>query len=100
MSALALLLALAQPPSADAALAKNASVILEKNCAGCHGGKAPRAGLDVLDWKALKAAQVVPFKPELSELIWLVDAGNMPPGDRPRLSEADRTVLRDWVKRG
>ncbi len=100
MSVLALLIALAQPASADAALAKNASDILEKNCAGCHGGMTPRAGLDVLDWKALRAAQVVPTRPELSELIWLVDAGNMPPGDRPRLSEADRKTLRDWVKKG
>jgi hypothetical protein len=100
MTALALLLALSQATSADATLAKNARAILEKSCSGCHGGESPRAGLDVLDWKALRGAQVVPKQPERSELLWLVDAGNMPPGERPRLSDADRKTLREWVEKG
>src|SRR5262249_42174957 len=80
MTALAVLLALSHAPI-DAALAKNAHEILMKHCSECHSNTNPRGGINVMDWPKLRASGVVSKKPGESELVLLVEAGNMPPGE-------------------
>jgi hypothetical protein len=80
---------------------KAARQVLSKYCVSCHGDKAPAAGLKVLDLPGLLERKlVVPKSPEGSELLELVECGMMPPGTRPRVSAADRIILRDWVRAG
>jgi hypothetical protein len=76
--------------------------VLRKQCVGCHGSLNPRAGLSVLDRKSLVEQKklVVPGKPADSELLQLVEAGTMPPGTKPKVSDADRALLRRWVESG
>jgi hypothetical protein len=80
---------------------KAARQVLTTYCVSCHGDKAPAAGLRVLDLPGLLERKlVVPKSPEASELLELVECGMMPPGNRPRVSTADRIILRDWVRAG
>jgi len=99
-------LSAAQQPAADGpALAAKARDILQQHCFDCHG-KDPaklRGQLNVFDVKHLLDKErkiVVPGAPDQSDLIQQVDKGTMPPGKRPKVSEADRRILRDWVMAG
>jgi hypothetical protein len=98
MSALAALLALCAP--ADAALARDAYIVLTTHCAACHGKAAQRGGISVTDWKALRASGVIPGKADESELVLLVESGTMPPGNATPPSLAERQSLRKWVEAG
>ena len=95
---------------ASAALAAESTIdfahqvvpVLKKHCVECHGGKESKGGLS-LNSRALvlESDAVVVGKPDESRLIELVasqDADEqMPPKDRPRLSDDEQTVLRRWV---
>jgi mono/diheme cytochrome c family protein len=77
--------------------------LLEKHCAPCHGipGKG-KGGIDyILDRTRLVAlGHVKPDQPEQS-LVWQnVAAGQMPPAPRPPLSDAEKALLREWIKDG
>jgi Planctomycete cytochrome C len=78
--------------------------ILSKQCTECHGaGKDVRANLKILDYARLTNRDrhlVIPNNPDESELLRLVDAGCMPPGTRPKVSENDRKTLRSWISAG
>jgi mono/diheme cytochrome c family protein/cytochrome c553 len=96
----------AQQPAADEpALAAKARNILQQHCFDCHG-KDPaklRGQLNVFDAKHLFDKErkiVVPKAPDQSDLIQQVDKGTMPPGKRPKVPEAERKILRDWVAAG
>ncbi|MGL4550451.1 MAG: c-type cytochrome domain-containing protein [Gemmataceae bacterium] len=97
-----LLAALGPAAGADDAPAVDparAIAVLVKHCAACHGGKGAKAGLSIADRKALVERQLVhPGKPDASELLLLVESGQMPPGTRPKPDEAERRLLRDWIK--
>jgi hypothetical protein len=77
--------------------------VLEKHCALCHGttGKG-KGGLDyILDRTRLVAlGQVKPEHPEQSLLWQNVEASQMPPAPRPRLSDGEKALLREWIKEG
>lgn len=93
---------------ADADLAADAVAVLERHCAGCHGGAAhggdaDRGGFDhVLDARRLIAdGQVVPYAPGESVLLQRVVAGEMPPADATSRPDAgDIDVLRRWIDSG
>jgi mono/diheme cytochrome c family protein len=88
--------AAAQPSTDKPARART---VLEKHCLSCHGDTAPRGGLKILDERQLQKL-VRPRDADHSELIQLVQAGNMPPGRTPKLSDADVQALREWVNDG
>lgn len=96
----------AQQPAADGqALAAKARAILQQHCFDCHGKDPakPRGQLNVFEAKHMLDKErkiVVPGAPDQSDLIVQVDKGTMPPGKRPKVSEADRRILRDWVMAG
>lgn len=80
--------------------AKQAQVILEKNCAPCHGSANPAKGVNVLRLESLLATKVVvPGKADGSLLIQKVTDGSMPLGGS-KLPEAEIRTLEAWIKAG
>jgi Protein of unknown function (DUF1549)/Protein of unknown function (DUF1553)/Planctomycete cytochrome C len=75
--------------------------ILAGRCAPCHSGDKPQAGFSVASREAILRA-VVPGKPDDSLLIRKVSgaAGNRMPPTGGNLSEAQITLLRDWIAEG
>lgn len=89
-------------------LAEKAYLVLEKNCAGCHGaGKrlSRRALIDRKGYKTLVEEQhmVVPGKPDESELYLRMSSANrpMPPRNAPVQPTADDIALiKTWIEQG
>jgi Planctomycete cytochrome C len=78
--------------------------ILVQRCAGCHGDKAERSDLNVLEHAQVVKARPVPIvrpkEPTASQLLELVEEGSMPPGKHEKLSKTELDVLREWVASG
>jgi len=106
-TALAILIA---PPAASAGDDKviKARDILKHHCGRCHGGPSQGASADkggfahVLNLKRLTTdGQVVPFKPDKSELYTRIRDGEMPPtGDHQRPSPEELQALHLWISEG
>ena len=80
------------------------SPVLEGNCAKCHSGTSPQAGLDVRSRAGLmkgggSGPAMVAGAPDQSLLIKRVSNGEMPPGG-PRLTPAQLEILRSWIEAG
>lgn len=83
-------------------LAAQVRDILRKHCFECHGTNGqPKGELQILDHSTLiQRKLVLPRSADHSELFLLIRDGNMPPGTRPKLIEAERAVLRKWIEMG
>lgn len=85
-------------------LARKAQAILKANCYRCHGQEGANEGgfSYVLDRERLVAGRkVVVGEPDKSRLLKRVKRGEMPPEDeKPRPSEAEVGVLREWIEAG
>jgi len=78
--------------------------ILENNCRMCHS-RPPRFGapMPLVTWDDLHARAVSDESKKVYErVVFMIDndPAPMPPPPNPRLSEADRKVLKDWVAAG
>jgi hypothetical protein len=89
--------------------AERARVILEKNCAACHGNAGqPAKGISVVQWSTLATSKlggaqlVVPRQADRSLLIQAVEGRVKPqmPYEQNPLSPGDIQVLRAWVNAG
>jgi hypothetical protein len=82
-------------------LAIRARAILAKHCGECHKEANGAGRLDVLDHAKVIAGTVpVPFASpdgKRSQILEFLDAGIMPPGDRPPPSDDEIDVLRKWI---
>ncbi len=92
------------PDKAAIALAENASVILEKHCARCHGNN-PTAGFALRDHKSMLAkGQIKPNDAAGSRVYVRValDAGDpMPPlSEHDTLPDAEKKALKSWIEAG
>src|SRR5262245_62663519 len=79
--------------------------IFRAKCLRCHGDRAHRADLDLTTAAGvLKGGEtgpaVVPGSPEKSLLYEKVDAGDMPPGKKDRLSKDEVATIRRWIEGG
>ncbi len=79
--------------------------VLAKHCFECHGKNAqkPKGKLNVFDRAHLDDKErkiVVPKKPKDSELWVRVEAGDMPPAERPKMTKAEEKILHDWIAAG
>jgi hypothetical protein len=82
-------------------VADQARDVFYKHCASCHGnGEAPRGGLRLFGADPVARGVIVPHQPDSSELVQLIESGTMPPGTRPKVPEAERTLLREWIQKG
>ena len=89
-------------------LAKDVARVFQTICAQCHdpGGEEPKA---LKKWKNAADLQelidreyVVPGKPDDSDLIMILELGDMPPPDSkvPPLKEEELEIVRAWVAGG
>jgi WD40 repeat protein len=98
--------AMVTPPAraADPTLAAKAQAVLRANCYRCHGQEgAVEGGMNyILDFeKLVQRKKVVPGSADKSPLYKKVVNNLMPPPDeKPRPSEADREVIRQWIEAG
>ncbi len=79
--------------------------VLKKHCAACHTNGTYKGGLSLDTREELVAAKVVvPGRPGENELLARVTSTDvdlqMPPRERPRLSDAEVAVLRRWIREG
>jgi mono/diheme cytochrome c family protein len=79
--------------------------LFQAKCVRCHGGKAPKADLDLsTPAGALKGGEsgpvIVPGKPDESPLYEKVHGGMMPPGKKDRLDGAEVDTIRRWIAAG
>src|SRR5205823_4823378 len=95
--------ATAQPP-AKTDLALRARAILRKHCGDCHGFGTTQHG----EWSVVARSEMDqpgratrpflrPGDPKTSQIIELIEAGNMPPGTRPKVPAEERQELSDWI---
>jgi hypothetical protein len=78
--------------------------ILSRHCLECHNGSEPRGELNLALWHAaLKGGEsgpsITPGKPDESLLWQYVESDEMPQ-DRPPLSAAEKSILRQWIADG
>ena len=106
--------AVAAAPVAKVDFARDIQPLLERSCAGCHGGEKPRGGLVVTSRDTLaKGGQsgepaIVPGDANSSPMIKYVSDKiedlEMPPLDRrekyPALSKTEIELLRAWIDAG
>ncbi|NOX98211.1 MAG: DUF1549 domain-containing protein, partial [Verrucomicrobia bacterium] len=80
--------------------------IFEKKCGSCHSGKEPDSALDLATVITLMVGGesgktlIAPGKLMESVLWSKITAGEMPPEDEPRLTEAEKKTISDWIKSG
>ena len=94
-----------KPTPAVVTLDSQAAVLIARHCLECHNATEKTGGLDLTRRDpALKGGDsgpvLFPNDPGKSLLIQRIDAGEMPPEDHPQLTQAERTLFRDWVKAG
>jgi hypothetical protein len=76
--------------------------VLRTKCLSCHGADDPRGGLDLSSLAALQKGgnngeAVVPGSLDRGTLWENIRSGQMPPGRRAKLTDAEKKVLRDWI---
>ncbi len=79
--------------------------ILREKCLKCHGEKERKGELDLRTSASVlkggeSGAVIVPKDPEKSLLYEKVVEGEMPPGKKDRLSEAELATIRRWIEAG
>ena len=81
------------------------AVLFARNCLECHNASDHKGGLDLTRRERALAGGdsgkvLEPSNPEGSLLVERVESEEMPPEGRPKLSRADRDLLKEWVKAG
>src|SRR5262245_19369755 len=84
---------------------KDVAPIIKAKCLKCHGEKERKGELDLRTVaSALKGGEsgavIIPKDPEKSLLYEKVLEGEMPPGKKDRLSEAEVATIRRWIEAG
>lgn len=79
--------------------------VLKKHCTGCHGGREAKGSFSMNTREVLMdSGHVESGKPEESWLLQLIVSDDpelqMPPRDKPRVTPAERELLRRWIAEG
>lgn len=85
---------------------KDVRPLLKAHCTLCHGEEEnPKAGVDLRLRRFMDAplesgaTLLVPGKPDESELLAIIERGEMPKKGKP-VSPAERAILRKWIEQG
>ncbi|MBI3865041.1 MAG: PSD1 domain-containing protein [Planctomycetia bacterium] len=95
-----------EPPAAKAASPDSlAAIVLARNCLECHNASDRKGGLNLASRAAALSGgdsgpALKPGDPAGSLLVERILAGEMPPKERTKLTDANHDLLRDWIKRG
>jgi len=98
MYRLLLALAFSVPLLAQVDFATSIHPILVTRCAPCHSGPTPQAGFSVESRESILRA-IKPSKPDESELLRRVKAGEMPASGE-KLSASQIALLENWIAEG
>jgi hypothetical protein len=79
--------------------------LLASKCGKCHSAKARKSGLDLSTMKGLlrggESGEAVVGESLDESLLWsMIDGGDMPPEDEPRLSDSEKNLIRKWIEAG
>ena len=78
--------------------------ILKARCTGCHSGRKPKAGLDLSSRGGVLAGStrgaVVRINAAESSRLWGVLASNRMPLKGPKLTAAEKGLIRTWINEG
>ncbi|MBY0512473.1 MAG: DUF1587 domain-containing protein, partial [Gemmataceae bacterium] len=85
------------PPDPAAEYAADVKPLVQKYCVSCHSTKAKKGGLDLERFAA--AAELRAGAKVWQQVIEQVDAGEMPPPDRPQPTAAEKKLLLAWARR-
>lgn len=73
--------------------------ILDTNCAGCHGGSNPKAGIDFSSYQGVMSSRAVrPGNPDSSRMMREIRSGKMPPAGPLPAEVQDK--LAKWIADG
>jgi cytochrome c551/c552 len=78
---------------------KDIAPILERACVRCHNPNRQQGGVNLSSYEAV-ATQLMPGKPDASDLLNVIVNGQMPPNMPNAVSDADKKKLRDWIAQG
>jgi cytochrome c551/c552 len=78
---------------------KDIAPILERACVRCHNPNRQQGGVNLSTYEAV-ANQIMPGKPDASDLLNVIVNGQMPPNMPNAVSDADKKKLRDWIIQG
>ncbi|MEO7652978.1 MAG: DUF1549 domain-containing protein, partial [Bryobacteraceae bacterium] len=104
ISAVLFMAAQARPQQPLLQFEKDILPILAANCAKCHAGSSPQAGLDVRTRAALikggkSGGALLAGSSDRSPLYQRIESGQMPPGGPP-MAKADVARIRLWIEQG
>lgn len=93
------------PGARGADFAHDIAPILKKHCVQCHGGREAKGSFSLNTRELLvSSGQVTPGQSSKSAMMELVTSKNddeqMPPKDRPRLTDPEIDALRQWIDAG
>lgn len=79
--------------------------IFKDKCILCHGDPTIKGGLDLRTLAAIKkggenGAGTVAGKPDDSTIWMQIADGNMPPPKKPKLTDAEKKLIHDWIASG
>jgi mono/diheme cytochrome c family protein len=78
------------------AVAKVIVPFVEKHCVACHGAKKPEAGLSLDGFRDVKA--ILAERTMWEEALHRIEAGEMPPEDRPQPTAAEKAAVAAGVR--
>jgi hypothetical protein len=85
-----------RPTGVAAQFSDTARPIIQKYCLGCHSTKLKKGSLDLEQFTS--AADVCKNLKAWQQVVELLDAGEMPPKDKPQPTAAEKTALTGWVR--
>jgi predicted Zn finger-like uncharacterized protein len=97
------------PPTAGISYVKHVQPFLKNYCLKCHGGKMPKAGVDLASFAAImgggedKLSLVVPMEPDKSLIVQVIEGKakhKMPPQKEKQPNPGQKNMLRTWVEEG
>src|SRR5262249_52299845 len=94
------------PPKAEmVSYEKQVFAIFRTKCLTCHGDPTIKGGLDLKTLKSALAggdsgAGAVPGKPDDSPIWTTIADGSMPKGNKEKLTEAEKKIVKDWILSG
>ncbi|HUR54731.1 MAG TPA: c-type cytochrome domain-containing protein, partial [Gemmataceae bacterium] len=79
--------------------------VIRTHCLSCHGDPSIKGGLDLRTVEKIKKGgdsgdAVKPGDPSKGSLWAAIEGGEMPPPGKPRLSDAEKKLFRDWIESG
>jgi type IV secretory pathway VirB10-like protein len=79
--------------------------VIRSHCLSCHGDPSVKGGLDLRTVEKIKKGgdsgdAIKPGDASKGSLWAAIEDGSMPPPNKPRLSDAEKKLFRDWIESG